>query len=351
MNIQEQKRDVPQILKYPSRLLRIETSRQLDSKQIELFAAHDNFFLERLSNEVDKALNKILELRDQGNDQYCIEIPRRFKDLYLNHKIKKGIQSSVLNKIEQISSVELTGLQVRVLTAIVALAQIAKSRNTLFYSKVDQKATFEFTITSLYRLMGLSKRASKKERDSVKSAIAALHYKEFVVPILKHKRERGKVVDTYRGIEIRRLVEIKGVGVWEKSEREEVKVIVDAAFFDFEETDKKKEVAFFQVPGDLNKKLKVNQGRPNKSVELFIKFLYQSIHCLDGKTIIEFNYSTLKDVMDLTRYNRQGQPGRIPKVLEKAFDTAIKLNLIKKVKKARNSIGGEKYILTLKETI
>ena len=114
-----------------------------------------------------------------------------------------------------------------------------------------------------------------------------------------------------------------------------------ASSFNYKESEDK---TYFQIPSNLNQKLRdVTVGRPNASVEILVKYLYQSKHCSNSNRV-EYSLNRLSDIMNLHRYAKNNNYSRIKKTLNKAFDTCKALGIISKIEKGKNSLGEPKYI-------
>ncbi|UZR98312.1 hypothetical protein [Chondrinema litorale] len=313
---------------YPNKLLDIETGRQF--KQLTIFEDPN------LHQILNTAIDKILTLRKSENDKYAIEFPKELAD-----RIPK--------KVRENTSRELTGSEVRTLTAIVSLAQ--KKQNELkLYNEID-RAYLSFTLSEFFNECGIKKNKSgkfnPKDKKNFIDSLLGLHYREFLIPVPKMDKNGKERIS----IDIRRLVEIHNIdlGNLEDNFREKdhlYKITIDSSFFNFE----RKQNTYFELPSDLNKRLrKVTVGRQNIGVELFIKCLHQSYQLSKntGKSVVEYTYEKLEEIMRLYRYKAIGQHGRITPTIIKAFTTAQKLGLIESWEESRSKWGGKKYILYL----
>ncbi len=325
--IQEESEETESYINYPNKLLKIETRQQF--KQLNIFKNGRKELQENLVSEVNKSISRVLKLNEEHDDKFSIELPMELEEK-ISDKIRKKITK------------ELSGNEVRVLTAILGLAQLAKSRTELAYIEQLDRAYFEFSIQSLFKFMGLSRNVGKKHRDLVRKALQNLHHKEFLIPVTRYDANRR---DTGRGFMVKKLVEIHEFLDFEKEGSKVLKVTVDSCFFDFQYN---KNNTYFNIPADLNKRLRsVSVGRPNVGIELFIKCLYQAIHC-SKSNVVEYSYPTLINIMRLDKHKKNGNQGRIKPTIEKALNIAQKLNLISNIKEGRTQFGELKYVLTLK---
>lgn len=289
---------------YPNKLLKIEVRDQLKQLSIE-----DS---ERLNNKINDAIDKIL--RDETGS--FMEFPET-----IENKIDPSIRNQVVS--------HLTGIEVRVLTAILVLCQIAESDNDIVHNKKNNSVTFSFDRLRFNALMGLdSKTASSKHRKIIFDALIELDKKKFIVPC--------------RNGDIRfpRLVNIDKTNVNNKK----ITVTVDESFIVLQD----KESTYFELPSNINKKLReISTGRPNVGVELFIKCLYQAKHCSKDNTV-EYSYGRLIEIMRLENHLKKRNHSRIRKTIDKAFLTAKKFNLIASFKEGRTRFSEVKYIITFK---
>ncbi|UZR99177.1 hypothetical protein [Chondrinema litorale] len=309
-------------IKYPTRLLKIESGQQFGKAQLQIFDT-DHDFKDRLTNEINYSIDRILKLHRGGDNNYTITLPEFFKEK-LGDDVKQRITK------------ELSGYELRVLTAVVALAQISKSLSTLSYIEEIDRVVFEFQLGSLYRMLGIDSSYSKRHRDLVKDALMSLHYKEFLVPFNTKNRT---------GFKIKRLIELLEYSKFKDSQADgdyKFRLMVDACFISYQV---EKAQTYFYIPSDVNLTLKkINPGRPNPSIELFIKCLYQAKHCsTTGR--VEYSFSKLSDIMNLNRYKRNNNYSRIKKTIDKAFETALKLDLVESVEEDRARSGEVKYMI------
>ncbi|MBX2843577.1 MAG: hypothetical protein KTR26_17525 [Flammeovirgaceae bacterium] len=306
-------------MNYPSRLLKIESGQQFSSDQVSLFESDTNY-KKTLAEKVDKAITQIIDLNENSDGMtYSIELPKG-----ISHNIGDEIKSKVVK--------ELTAYEVRIFTSIVALAQLAKARSELFYLEKINRAYFEVTLTQIFKLMGIAAGRGKKDGDLVKKSLLSLQSKKFIY----HEDEQFIVSP---------LVQIHGYGteknIWDTS----LKITVDSCFFDFA---KSKKHTYFLLPFDINKRLReVNKGRPNVSVELLVKYLYQSKHCSNVSTV-EYSHSRLVDIMNLSRYIKNKNYPRIKAAIKKGFETAKAIDLIEKVEESKNMFDELKYVIHFK---
>lgn len=326
-------RKANEVIRYPNNLLRIETAQQ--SKQLSLFD-NDGKLNPKIASEINQSIERILNL-NKNDDHYSIDLP---------YEIEKIIPVDVRNKISK----ELTGNEVRVLTAVLALSQEAESKGDLYIWEKTNQAYFEFSLSQLYELSGLKKEKtgnySRNQREMIRTALTNLHRKEFLIP---KQYFDNKKKSEYRGVKIEPLMQIHEIGEWTKTQNRKktqvFKITVSGIFFDYKERNQ----TYFNLPTDLNKRLRsINKGRPIVGIELFIKCLYQAVHCAK-KTYIEYSHNRLIEIMKLEKHKRNKNYDRILKTIHKGFETAIKLGIIDSWQEAKTKYGASKYVLVIKK--
>ncbi|UZR97261.1 hypothetical protein [Chondrinema litorale] len=319
-----------EILRYPDNLLKIETGQQV--KQLRLFD-DDGTLKKEYSITINNSIERVLNLNEKNENQYAVEFPS---------EIESKLSEDIKNKICR----ELSGTEIRVLTAVLSLAQSANDRNELVYMEKTHQAYFEFDLSSFYLASGMDKnkhgKFAKKSKDSINTALLSLHRKEFLIP---YQYMDGK--KEVRGISIVPLLQIHAVEQWDdlsnRKKTQLYKMTVSGIFFNINE----KQNSYFNLPVNLNNRLReINPGRPNVGIELFIKCLYQSLHCAKSNTI-EYGYNKLVEIMKLEKYKKNNHHKRIKPTIEKAFKTALKLGIILKFEEAKSKYGGLKYVITL----
>ncbi|WP_020533312.1 hypothetical protein [Flexithrix dorotheae] len=292
------------IINYSSKLLKIEL--QQVNKQLNIFSKD---IIEKANMAIDKALN----LQKNGENYY----------IYFPTEIEKKIPRQLLRQISK----EITANEVRVLTAIVILAQFAKAKGEYKYLREIDKAYFEIVLSDVYKVMGLEKLDKGKKRMLVKDALFALNQKKYFVG------------NSGNDIKITQLVEVHKIN---KNNPDKLKIIVEGSFFDFNPSMKN---SYFNIPVDLNKLLRsVSRGRPNAGIELFIKCLYQAKHCSTTGSV-EYSYDKLFDIMKLEKLVKNRHKDRIPRTIQNAFETAKKIGLVEEVKEEKSRFGGVKYVI------
>lgn len=313
-------------LRYPNNLLKIETGQQ--AEQLNLFGENGSMKPENASI-VNRSIEKVLELNKKSENLYAIEFP---------YEIESKLEPKIRKKITK----ELTGSDIRMFTTVLALAQLAIKNNELYFFEKTNQAYFEFTLDAFYEYAGLKKSRhgnySKDKKKTVEDALLRLHRKEFLVPYQYEDKKK-----TVNGFNIVPLLQIHGVENWEmkqnRAKKQVYKLTVSGVFFNIHQ---KEEYTYFNLPGDLNKKLReVNTGRPIIGIELFIKSLYQVIHC-SKKPIAEYTHNRLIEIMKLSDQRKS----RVDSTIIKAFETAQKLDIIKGYKKEK-SHRSLKYIIDL----
>ena len=300
-------------INYPVRLLNIELAQQASKNpQLELFS-------EEVLAKVNRTIDEVLKLqRTQDPNHYYVYFP-----LELEKKLSKNVRSQITK--------EITANEVRVFTAVVILAQLAKAENRLNYIEGLNRAYFQLDILDLYKIMGLEQRGGK-QRQVVKDSLWSLNRKRYALVRDAEKKHT---------ISISHLVEVHEVYT---NNPNVLKVTVEGLFFDFGQ----KMSQYFYVPSDINARLrKVTTGRPNAQVELFIKCLYQAKHCSDDNKV-EYSYKTIFDLMHMHKLVENGHRNRIKDTMKKAFETAKKIDLVKEVKEGKDRFGGVKYIIKFK---
>ncbi|MBX2840551.1 MAG: hypothetical protein KTR26_02170 [Flammeovirgaceae bacterium] len=313
-------------LNYPNNLLKIETGQQVT--QLRLFD-DDGGIKPEYASVINRSIDKVLELNKKDENLYAVEFP-------------VDIESKLDSRIRAKVTKELTGSDIRMFTSVLALAQLAIRNNELYFFEKTNQAYFEFTLDALYEYAGLKKSKhgnySKEKKKMVDDALLRLHRKEFLVPHQYEDKEK-KV----SGFDIVPLLQIHGVENWEMKEnrtkKQVYKLTVSGIFFNIHQKEKH---TYFNLPGDLNAKLReINTGRPNVGIELFVKSLYQVIHC-SKKPIVEYSHNRLIEIMKLRTHRKT----RAEATIMKAFDTAEKLGIIKGYKREK-SHRSLKYVIEL----
>ncbi|MBX2843368.1 MAG: hypothetical protein KTR26_16470 [Flammeovirgaceae bacterium] len=299
---------------YSNQLLNIETGQQIEKSQLTIFDRQGKIN-KRVINIVNTSIDELLKNIEQGGESYHIYFPQ---------EIEKELPEPLMKQISK----EITANEVRVLTAIVILAQFAKSKGELYYWDKINRAYFEVDLPSVYKVMGIGETRGK-QRELVKKAFFSLNDKKFLI-----------VEDD--NLTISKLVEIHKI---DKKNPNLFKITVEGLFFNFDKS-KNYQNRYFHIPSDINKQIrKVTIGRPNAGVELFIKCLYQAKHCSkDGK--VEYSYSKVYKLMKLENLVKNRNTGRIKDTIQKAFDIAKKLDLISNVEMGETNLREKKYILT-----
>ncbi|WP_020529791.1 hypothetical protein [Flexithrix dorotheae] len=307
---------------YPSRLLKIETRQQI--RQLSIFD-NKNQLKPDIANEVNNSIHRILKLNENGKDEYSIEFPQEIED---------RLDITIRDKIAK----QLTGNEVRLLTSVLILAQLAQSRNELTYMENINRASFTIELSMLYKFMGI-RSSGQAQRNQVKTSFQKLHHREFLIPITKYNPSKGMG----HGFEIRRLLEIHSFLSFENGSKT-IKVSVDSSFLNIP-SNKQQSSTYFALPIDINKKLRaISTGRPNVGVELFIKCLYQAKHCT-SENKVEYSYNRLVEIMRLDKYKRSNNYKRIKPTIEKGMDMAKKLGLVSEVKEEVTKFGEMKFVI------
>lgn len=315
------KETVENTINYPNRLLKIETRQQL--KQLSIFD-NNNKLKPELASQINNSISRILKLNENGTDEYSIELPQ---------EIENKIDNQIRDKVAK----QLTGNEVRLLTAVLILAQLAQSRNELAYVENINRATFTIELGMLYKFMGI-RSSGQSQRNQVKTSFQKLHHREFIVPITKYNPSKGMG----HGFEIRRLLEIHSFLSFENGSKT-IKVSIDSSFLNLPSNSKNS--TYFALPIDINKKLRsISTGRPNVGVELFIKCLYQAKHCTKENKV-EYSYNRLVEIMRLDKYKKSNNYKRIKPTIGKGMDMAKKLGLVKKVTEELTKFGEVKFVI------
>ena len=121
---------------YPSSLLKIESGQQFKKGRVSLLDAEAKF-TKVLNDTVNKKIHDVIQLNEKENGaSYSIELPE---------ELKRAVSSDTKKKVVK----ELTAYEVRTLTAIVKLSEIArlagdlhrveKLRRNNFEKNIDQK--------------------------------------------------------------------------------------------------------------------------------------------------------------------------------------------------------------------
>ncbi|MBX2842899.1 MAG: hypothetical protein KTR26_14105 [Flammeovirgaceae bacterium] len=292
---------------YSNRLLNIETGQQLTKNKHLNFLNKDGEMNPMILSKVNNTIDDILHVEQTGQEKFYI---------YLPNEIEEKLPKQLLKQISK----DITSSEVRVITAIVALAQFAKAKNELVYFDQINRAYFELDLSELYQMMGVGN-SKGKLRTLVKEALFGLNQKKYV--LIKNS-----------SISISHLVQVHEV---DGKNPNKLKITVEGCFFNFEKE------SYFHLPADINKKIrKFSTGRPNAQVELFIKCLYQAKHCTKNNTV-EYSYDTVFKLMKLQKLVDNKNHKHIQPTIEKAFDLAKKLDLVKSIKEGKDRMGKVKY--------
>ena len=299
---------------YSSKLLDIELGQNMSRnyKQLNLFDETGKIN-NKIASRVNDAIDNALKLHKKDKEKYYIYFP-----IEIERRLPKELRKKITK--------EITANEVRVLTAIVILAHFANLRGEFFYLEKINKAYFEVDISNIYRVMGIDSNEKGRYRTLAKNALFDLNSKKYVI-------------DSNDEIIVTNLVEIHTI---DKKNNNKLKVIVEGSLFDF---NKGKRSTYFHVPSDINKKIrKVTTGRPNAQIELFIKCLYQAKHCTNTNTV-EYTYDRLFDIMKLQKLLENRNNHRIKPTIQRAFETAKKIGLVKSVREERAKFGSTKYVI------
>ena len=320
---------------YPDKLLKIETRQQV--RQLSLYNEAGSLDSKN-ALKISKSIERVLNLNENGG-KYSIEFPPE-------------IEQKVPEKYRATITKELSANEVRVLTAIVKMAQEARFFGKLKHYEDIERAYFVFSLSELYENSGAKKIGGKfnpKQRELIREAILNLHRKEFVIPreyLSKDKKTRVKEISISPLLQLHKVQQMETLSGVKKGTY--FKITIDSVFFDFTKENKN---TYFNLPANLNMRLReINTGRPNTGVELFIKCLYQASHCAKANTI-EYGYQRLSEIMRLERYKENNNHSRIKKTIEKAFNTAIKLSIIHEWKEGVGAYGEKKFILSLTKNL
>jgi hypothetical protein len=315
-----------EILRYPSDLLKIETGQQF--KQLSLFDEHGT--LKPQFNSLNSTVSQMVQLNDHNSEKsFLIQFPNE-------------IEEKISDKIKRHISKEITANELRVLTAVLGLAQRAFHMDNLHFIEKINRAFFEFKTWELYEYAGLAKNKSgaydKYQKELVRDALSTLDKKRFCIPVYAKDNK-------IKSIKVDRLVQIHEFELWNQSEiiekNQTFKLTIHNVFFELSGRR-----TYFHLPANLNRKLRsITKGRPNAGVELFIKHLYQALHCSKTNSV-EYSYTKLCEIMNLFRHQKNKHHSRIKKTIDKAFDTAQKIGLIDEVVEGTGKYGGIKYTLT-----
>lgn len=317
------------VLHYPNKLLKIETRQQF--KQLSLFDENGNLKSEFAEN-INKSIDKILHLNEKDG-KYSIEFP---------NDIDKILPDDIKSKVTK----ELTAAEVRVLTAVVGMVQRAKMEGSLKFYEEIERAYFTFNLSDLYESAGAKKNSGKynpKQKEQIREALLSLHKKEFIVPNRYYDNKKKNWVQRISIFPLLQIHEVEQLENFANTKKGvKFKITVADFFIGYE---KEKRQNYFNIPSDLNQRLRrITRGRPNAGVELFLKYLYQAVHCSKNDTI-EYNYNSLVDIMRLDKYIANNNHKRIRPAIEKAFEAAIKLGIIKTWLETKNKWGSVKFVL------
>ena len=311
-------------LNYPSSLLKIESRQQLKRSKTPLIDENSQLSKQLMERVNEKIYNVIKENKtEKGKIIYTVDLP----DELMNRIENSDIRKEDLKEVKQITP-ELSALQVRILTAIVGLAEVARLRKDFQVLPKIKRGYFETTMKQILEALGLNTNWGSRDLKSVSENLERLYKKNFVY------YDNGEYF-------VGPLVRIEGIRPKNTSRLEDVLKLTIAPCFNYKSSGDK---SYFHVPYDLNKRLRsVTKGRPNASVELLVKYLYQSKHCTNSN-YVEYNYGTLYSIMNLNKYVKNKNYPRIKKTLNKAFQTCKDIGLVNKIEEGKNSLNEPKYI-------
>ena len=303
-------------LYYPTKLLTITNGQQFTKSEVSIYES-DTTFNKALSSKVNNAITEIIEMNKKSDGKFhSIEFP-------------KGIREKISDEIKNKVVKDLTAYEVRTFTAIVMLAALAKSESELYYLPKINRAYFETNLDKIYKAMGFAKNKGKTDKDLARKALSSLEHKRFIY--LDH--------DQYI---VGPLVQIHGFGTEEELSKTTLKITIDSCFFEF---GAKKENTYFNIPMDLNKRLRgATKGRPNVSIEFLVKYLYQSKHCSPNNKA-DYGYKKLIDIMNLERHIKNRNHSRIKSTIAKGFEVCKNIGLVDRVEESENMFGELKYVI------
>ncbi len=179
----------------------------------------------------------------------------------------------------------------------------------------------------------------------MRDALSSLDRKSFCIPV-RDKQDR------ITSIKVDRLVQIHDFEIWNQSEviekNQYFKLTIHAVFFEHFKTSKR---TYFHLPADINRRLRsLTKGRPNAGVELFIKHLYQALHCSEENKV-SYSYNKLCEIMNLFRHLKNKHHSRIKTTITKALDTAIRIGLVESVEESKTQYGMPKYVIYFKSEV
>ncbi len=304
------------VIYYPNKLYKIEIGQSIKDDEA-------NKYLQ----EANLAIHKVLEINKTSDTIFTIDFPKN-----LLNKLPDEVKSKVTK--------ELNTTDIRILTATVALAQKAKAEGKLTFMEKLDEAYFEINLKELYEYAGLSKtkhgRFDVKQKGFIRDSLINLHFKHFFILTNTDKKETMQIKQLVRIYEYEKR---KGL-----SDRETVKLTVNGMFCNFEKTDNN---TYFNLPSDINSRIrKINTGRQNPSIELFIKTIYRAKHYAKESTV-SYTESKLIELLNMERYKESRHHGRIVTTLNKSFLTAKKLGILEKWNEEVDKWGNKKFIFFL----
>lgn len=299
---------------YPASLLKIESGQQFKKGNISLLNDQANYD-QLLKNTINRKIEEVIALNKGIDGRYSIEFPE---------EIKRNISDKIKQKVVK----ELTGYEVRLFTAIVKISEIARMQGELHIIEKINRNAFDTNLSQIYNAMGIGKGRNKIDAERVLESLISLHRKEFI-----YKSEER--------IEFGHLVQLHNIDLNKKDAWKNNFVLSIASCFNYK---KSKEKTYFNIPHDLNSRLrKLSSGRPNASIEILIKYMYQSKHCTKNNRV-EYTHSRLCSIMNLSKYKANNNYSRIKKTLDKGFKTCIELGIVSRVEKTKSILGESKYI-------
>ena len=308
-------------LNYPTSLLKIESGQQFKKGRVSILD-RDLKYQKVLHTKVNQKIDNVIKLNQKADGlSYTIELPEE-------------LRSRVNPEIKNQAVKELTAYEVRTLTAIVKLAEIARLSGELYPIERIRRNYFETNIKKIYEAMGAVKGRNNKDVRYIKNSILSLHRKEFIY------YENEEFV-------FGSLVQVHGMRPDDEDIWKSTLKITIAACFNYQTSEDK---TYFTVPFDLNQRLrKVTVGRPNASVEILVKYLYQSKHCSNANKV-EYSFSKLSSIMNLKKYVKNRNYPRIRKTLDKAFQTCKDIGLVSRIEEGKNTLDEPKYTFYFHQT-
>ncbi|WP_020528083.1 hypothetical protein [Flexithrix dorotheae] len=338
------KQSITPVIRHGHELFKVYARKQLNGKQLSIFSAEQTPRKVQETELFNKKIDELLtsnQAKNPSSISRAIDLPPIFEN---------NMPSDVLQQVSR----DFSENEVKSIHAIVGLVNKAIATKDIEYVKNLDLVVLEFDLGEYYNLYGLVKKKEKdgkfrfdtRAQDRAKQGLLELHNREFILPNEKTVVSK-KSTKTIREINIKKLVDIKGIKIVEEQKTGHEKIILsnsmkltlDGVFL----RDLQKN--YFKLPKYLNKEIVDAMGgkRISPAIQLFVVNLFAHAQKAQTNTI-EQNYETLIPIMRLENYAKNGRKGIIKKRISQGIECAMKIGILKNFEEGRNKWGGLKYI-------